>query len=103
MVTRVGKELGVEIICAQTDYEGEMCQLVSFRRHLSVGHALCAQPLRAPCRRSFPLRALYGTDNCSPLTRLKRTGALLSVSRRRSHEPRSAQPRLISPVLRSGH
>ena len=91
MVTRVGKELGVEIICAQTDYEGEMCQLVSFRRHPSVGHALCAEERRPRCRCSFPLRALYGTDKFSSLTRLKRTGALLSVSRRRSHESRSAQ------------
>lgn len=27
-ITKLGKELGVEIVCAQTDYEGEMCQLV---------------------------------------------------------------------------
>ena len=28
-LTKVGEELGVKIICAQTNYEGEMCELVS--------------------------------------------------------------------------
>lgn len=27
-LTKVGKELGVNIVCAQTNYEGEMCELV---------------------------------------------------------------------------
>lgn len=51
MVTRVGKELGVEIICAQTDYEGEMCQLVSFR-YLYVPWGM----LFAPRSARFPSR-----------------------------------------------
>lgn len=42
-VTQLGKELGVEIVCAQTDYEGEMCQLV--RLHL---HSLA--PSENPCQ-----------------------------------------------------
>ncbi|BGO95314.1 hypothetical protein NBRC10512v2_007116 [Rhodotorula toruloides] len=33
-VTQLGKELGVEIVCAQTDYEGEMCQLIHYSRCL---------------------------------------------------------------------
>uniref|UniRef100_A0A0K3CLA3 Catabolic 3-dehydroquinase n=1 Tax=Rhodotorula toruloides TaxID=5286 RepID=A0A0K3CLA3_RHOTO len=33
-VTKLGKELGVEIVCAQTDYEGEMCQLIHYSRCL---------------------------------------------------------------------
>lgn len=28
-MTKLGKELGVNIVCAQTNYEGEMCELVS--------------------------------------------------------------------------
>ncbi|GEM11410.1 3-dehydroquinate dehydratase [Rhodotorula toruloides] len=33
-VTELGKELGVEVVCAQTDYEGEMCQLIHYSRCL---------------------------------------------------------------------
>ncbi|GAA5839195.1 hypothetical protein JCM9279_002623 [Rhodotorula babjevae] len=33
-VTKLGKELGVDIVCAQTDYEGEMCQLIHYSRCL---------------------------------------------------------------------
>ncbi|GAA6001660.1 type II 3-dehydroquinate dehydratase [Rhodotorula paludigena] len=33
-VVQVGKELGVNIVCAQTDYEGEMCQLIHYSRCL---------------------------------------------------------------------
>lgn len=36
-LTNVGNELGVNVICAQTNYEGEMCELVSWlRRRLDV-------------------------------------------------------------------
>jgi hypothetical protein len=55
MVTRVGKELGVEIICAQTDYEGEMCQLVSFR-YLLCWHTLAPNRSERDCCRGFPLQ-----------------------------------------------
>ncbi|GAA6007500.1 hypothetical protein JCM11491_004186 [Sporobolomyces phaffii] len=33
-VTKFGKELGVEIVCAQTNYEGEMCELIHYSRCL---------------------------------------------------------------------
>ncbi|GAA5824202.1 hypothetical protein JCM5353_000348 [Sporobolomyces roseus] len=33
-VTKFGKELGVEVVCAQTNYEGEMCELIHYSRCL---------------------------------------------------------------------
>nr|CRX79223.1 hypothetical protein ls5931a1_00030 [Leucosporidium scottii] len=33
-VTKLGKELGVNIVCAQTNYEGEMCELIHYARCL---------------------------------------------------------------------
>lgn len=44
-MTKFGKELGVEIVCAQTNYEGEMLELV--RCPLPVARLLGAEPLPA--------------------------------------------------------
>ncbi|GAA5889497.1 hypothetical protein JCM5296_005965 [Sporobolomyces johnsonii] len=33
-VTKLGHELGVKILCAQTNYEGEMCELIHYSRCL---------------------------------------------------------------------
>ncbi|BGP19897.1 hypothetical protein JCM10213_008629 [Rhodosporidiobolus nylandii] len=33
-VTKLGESLGVKVLCAQTDYEGEMCQLIHYSRCL---------------------------------------------------------------------
>lgn len=100
MVTRVGKELGVEIICAQTDYEGEMCQLVSFPLPSPWGICLRrAAPGAMLLRRSPTARFCVAQgNNHLPLTPLNRAGALLSVSRRRSHESGYAQPDQQTPL-----
>lgn len=64
-VTRLAREeLGVEVVCAQTDYEGEMCQLVASPSPYVSSRQ--ADGIPAPTPVSDPLLALPRRSNHEP-------------------------------------